>query len=121
VPTIPAFLLKQMYVKGSLRAVDGGVEFVLHNHLATATIQALDLRIDGQQVPPESVEVALGGERINASQLSPHNPFSFVVNSDVTIRVAGWGLEPGPHELVISPETREIGPLSLTITDEVRA
>jgi hypothetical protein len=118
-PAIPPFVLKKLYVKGSLRAEDDGFALDLKNVIAPGTISAFTgLDLDGQPVDPVQVTlVPPGGNPRSASQVSPQAPLQFPVGATVTLRVAGATLVPGPHELAIHVVVREVGPLDIPVTD----
>lgn len=120
-PVIPPFLLKQLYVKGSLQAIDNGVQFVLHNILANATVLGLRVSIDSREVPAEAMQVSLNGETsLPVAQITPEAPFRFPMSSKATISASGLPpIAPGPHSLEISPSTREIGEVTISVEDSL--
>lgn len=86
---IPSFVLRKLYVRGSLRRDDGGVAFTLRNTLATATLTELRrLRIDGRDVPPGDVRVAVAGREVDAGAVRLDAPLVFPRNADAEVRVA---------------------------------
>ncbi|HSJ57986.1 MAG TPA: alpha-galactosidase [Anaerolineae bacterium] len=118
---IPNVLLKQLYVKSSLRNSAGGWAFDLANHLGAGTVTAFRrLAVDGVDVPPAQVEIETsGGTRRPASDTSPGTPLSLPANVSVTVHVAGKPLPPGKHRLDLTFDTREFGPLSFHVTDSL--
>jgi hypothetical protein len=118
-PAIPGVLLKQLYVKGSLRVLDGNTQFEIKNHLANATIQGMSLAIDGQEIDRSLLSVSSEGVESKASEISGTNPFRFAVHTPVVIKVHGLAIAPGQHTLTISPATKEIGVVSFSVSDTV--
>ncbi|MFL5733564.1 MAG: hydroxymethylglutaryl-CoA reductase [Chloroflexia bacterium] len=118
-PTIPPFMLNQLYVKGSLRDAEGCAQFTLRNNLASATITGLRISLDGVDVDPARVVVRYAGQELHSSELSEQQPIRFNVNSDVEVRVEGMALAPGRHEIAISPTTRELGVVTLNASDDL--
>lgn len=118
-PVIPPFLLKQLYVKGSLEVVDGKTRFKLRNNLASATIDAISLALDGNAVAPESLCVTIRGAQTPAPDITPDRPLHFPFDSEALCEVAGLELAPGKHTLSIAPATREIGSVTIEVDDEV--
>ena len=118
-PSIPPAMLKQLYVRGSLRIVRGALEMRLRNHLATATIQGLSLTIDGTPIPDEKIEVNLGGTVTRARDLDLGKPVHFLVGSEAVIRIYDFEPQPGSHALEIRPLTKEIGLVTIKTQDDL--
>ncbi|MFQ6101826.1 MAG: hypothetical protein ACE5OS_11425 [Anaerolineae bacterium] len=118
-PAIPPFVLKKLYVKGSLRLEDDGFALDLKNSIAPGTIAAFtSLDVDGQAVDPAQVTlIPPGGDPRPADAISAEAPLSFPVGATVTLRVAGQTLEPGPHELALHVVVQEVGPLDIPFSD----
>jgi hypothetical protein len=118
-PAIPPFVLKKLYVKGSLRTEDDGFALDLKNTIAPATITAFTgLDVDGQAIAPAQVTlVPPNGNSRSGGEVSGQTSLSFPVGATVTLRVAGKALEPGPHELVTHVVVDEVGPLAIPIAD----
>lgn len=117
-PVIPAFLLNQLYVKGSLRVADGDTHFTLHNHLASATINSIALTIDGESVQPEKVTVDLRGVSTPLTDISPQKPLHFPYDSDALVEVKNLSLAEGSHHLEIRCDTSEIGSVTVSADDQ---
>jgi hydroxymethylglutaryl-CoA reductase (NADPH) len=118
-PVIPPFLLRQLYVRGSLRAVDNGCAFTLRNSLASGTITGLALVIDGREVPAEQISVELNGREVAVVDITPEAPIIFGLNTEAIVRVTGLVPAPGTHALEVRPATRELGAISIQVQDEV--
>jgi hypothetical protein len=119
-PAIPPFVLKKLYVKGSLRAEDdGGFALDLKNLIAPGTITAFTgLDLDGQAIDsPQVTIVPPSGSPRPLDDISAQAPVLFPVGATVTLCVAGQALEPGPHELTIHVVVQEIGPLDIPVSD----
>ncbi|MEL9990252.1 MAG: hydroxymethylglutaryl-CoA reductase [Thermoproteus sp.] len=116
---LPASVLRQLYVQGSLKNSADGVEFKLKNMLAPATITDMKILIDGAVVPKDKIEVVTSTGRYSASQLEQQG-YKFSVRDEVTIVLRGMSLSSGPHKIEISAKTREWGELSFDVTDVPR-
>jgi hydroxymethylglutaryl-CoA reductase (NADPH) len=118
-PAIPPFVLKKLYVKGSLRIEDDGFALDLKNVIAPGTITAFTgLDLDGQAIAPAQVTlVPSSGNPRSMGEISAQAPLLFPVSAPVTLRVAGKTLEPGPHDLVIRVVVQEVGPLDIPVSD----
>jgi hydroxymethylglutaryl-CoA reductase (NADPH) len=120
-PAIPPFILKKLYVRGSLRNTDGGFALELKNAVAPGTIIAFaGLDVDGQMMAPSQITLTmLDGELREANGISGQSPLSFDLGTTVVLHASGRTLEPGPHELAVHVVVQEIGPLHIPISDEL--
>jgi len=67
---VPEFLVRKLYVPGSLAELEEGFAFVLRNTFAPATVQSLALEVDGTLVPPAAVSLTrVGGLPMTTSNL----------------------------------------------------
>lgn len=118
-PAVPAFMLKKLYLKGSLKNTDEGFQFLIRNTLAPGTITAvIPLTVDGVAYPLSDT-VVTGKETVIASDVSKEHPVVFGINLTVTMNVKGAKLAAGEHTLVIGVITREAGELKWDVTDTV--
>lgn len=119
--SLPAFLLKRLYVKGSLKNTATGFELTIQNTLAPGTIVALDpLQVDGISYPLEQTTATLpNGAKVSATELSAASPQRFGVGDRVTIHIQAQPLAAGVHRLIISPRTMEAGLLQIVAEDAV--
>jgi len=119
--SVPSFLLKKLYSKGSLKNTTSGFQLAIRNIVAPATIVGLaPLRVDGVEYPLETTTAILrDGRQVYATELSADSPLSFSVGDTVTIQVKGQPLAPGSHELCIAPRTKEAGELDIFVRDTV--
>jgi hypothetical protein len=120
-PVIPATVLKRLYVKGSLRVKDGGFAFDLKNLIAPATITGIDgLELNGQKIDDSRVTVVSpSGSSRAIAHISRGRPLQFPVGVVVTLHVSDETLQPGPHDLAVRVEVKEIGSLDIPVSDTV--
>ncbi|UCE10033.1 MAG: hydroxymethylglutaryl-CoA reductase [Candidatus Thorarchaeota archaeon] len=115
---IPAFLLRKLYVKGSLENVDGGFQFRIKNSLAPATSIAMDpLKVNDEEYPHDAVIVKSDEGEVKASEISESNSFAIKVGVEITVFVAGDSLPEGEYKLDIGFTTKEAGKLAFDVTD----
>ena len=118
-PAVPAFMLKKLYLKGSLKNTDEGFQFLIRNTLAPGTITAvIPLTVDGVAYPLADT-VVTGKEAVVAADVSKEHPVTFGINLTVTMAVKGAKLQAGEHTIVIGVITREAGELKWDVTDTV--
>jgi hydroxymethylglutaryl-CoA reductase (NADPH) len=118
-PAIPPFVLRKLYVKGSLRKEAGGFSLELRNSIAPGTITAIaGLELDYQVVDTSRVSVAVPGGNVRpASEISEQAPLHFPIWFGVRLSVSGEELAEGPHQLTIRVVVKEVGPLDIPIFD----
>jgi len=115
---VPAFLLRRLYVKGSLRNVDGGFAFDLMNKLGSGYADAvLPLTVDGAGVPKERAAFAVGDERTRFSEITPERPFTLAMDRTLTVEVEGLTLTGGPHTIGIGFVVTGVGEMRFDVTD----
>jgi len=120
-PAIPPFVLKKLYVKGSLRQEGDGFALELQNTIAPGVILGLaGLELDG--APIELAQVAVlqpNGEAYPASAIAPAAPLQFPLGATFTLRVDGVPLDPGEHRLTIRVLVQDVGPLEIPVSDRI--
>jgi hypothetical protein len=113
-------MLRQLYVRGSLRNAGPGWEFRMKNPLATAHLTGLGLTCDGAPLDAGALTIqAAGGPARPAPAITADAPLVFAVGVDTLVQVAGPPLAPGPHTLAIRADTREIGTVTIQVSDTV--
>jgi len=118
---VPSFLLRRLYVKGSLRHSEQGFEFDLKNSLGSGYgVKLLPLTLDGKELPPENSYFVFKGKQTPFTSVSQENPFTLPLNEAITIRAEGVTLSPGPHRIGFSFVAQGLGQLGFDFVDEVR-
>jgi len=119
---VPQFLLRRLYVKGSLRNNDQGFQFQLKNSLGSGYgKELLPLTLDGEELSREDSYFLLEGEKIFFSAVSSDNPFTLKMNKIVTMMVHGVTLTEGPHKIGLKFVAQGLGKLAFEVTDLVSA
>ena len=118
--TVPAFLLRRLYLKGSLKNNQSGFEFQLRNRLGSGYAHKLwPLTVDGAEVPPEKSAFDLEGAGTTFDAVSKENTFTLSMNKTITIRVEGTTLEPGARKIGMGFDVPGLGTLKFDFTDVV--
>ncbi len=117
---IPSFLISKAYKRGSLRNRGNGFEFSLRNPIETGTLIGVGpLVVDGTSCPAAAITIRGASGEIRADELTRRNPLEFAANSEMRVIVAGEPLPEGPHELVLTANTAEIGRITLNVKDDL--
>ena len=116
--TVPSFLLRRLYVKGSLRNADRGVEFQLMNKLGAGYARRLlPLTLDGREVPMESCFFSVDGAEFPFYAVSNEVPFTLDLNRTTTITITGLTLSKETHRINMGFEVPGLGVLQFDFTD----
>ena len=118
--SVPAFLLKKLYVKGSLKNTEQGFELALKNTLAPGTLIGVGpLTIDEASYPPEAITMKTAQSQWRGDQINSRSPVTFGLNAEIQVAVQGQPLTPGSHHIVFSVLTREVGKIEFDLTDTI--
>lgn len=122
---LPPYLLRQLYVKGSLKNLteEGkvkGFTFSLRNRLGTGTIRGgIQISVDDQPIPSDSINVKWKGRLIPLINLTSE-PFKFGVGDTIEFVInKEEGLPPGSHKISIDANTVEYGKVQFDVTDSL--
>ncbi len=117
---VPAFLLRRLYVKGSLRNENGGFAFDLRNSLGSGYAEAvLPVSLDGETMPVEAAAFSADGEAVRFSDVSPERPMTLGLHKTVTISVDGRTLADGKHKIGIGFVVTGMGEMRFEVTDAI--
>lgn len=115
---VPAFLLKRLYVKGSLRATSDGFAFDLRNQLGAGYARRLfPLALDGADLDMAATTFEVDGKCVAFDAVSDSTPFTLALNRTTTISYSGEALEPGAHKIGMRFEVAGLGELGFDFTD----
>lgn len=120
---IPSFVLRKLYVKGSLRNTAQGCSFALRNIVDRGTITQIgDLEVDGTAYPPEQVRVHTGeGSILRGDRITPDVPLILPQGVGISLHIPGVALSPGKHQLRLHFHTQEMGELAFDVSDPLQA
>jgi len=118
--TVPGFLLRRLYVKGSLRATEDGLAFDIKNSLGSGYARKmLPLTVDGQDIPMEDTRFTVGDRTVAFSEVTKEEPFTLALNRATTIMATGTPLTPGAHKISMGFEVQGLGALRFDFTDVI--
>ena len=118
--TVPAFLLRRLYVKKSLKNTDNGFEFQLRNRLGSGYAHTMHpLTVDGTEVPATHTYFTIGEKETPFSAVSKENTFTLGMNKTISIQIDDTALTPGPHKIGMSFDVPGLGTLKFDFTDVI--
>ena len=116
--TVPGFLLRRLYVRGSLRNTDDGVQFQLMNKLGAGFARRLlPLALDGREVPLKHCSFSIDGKQFPFDAVSAETPFILDLNKATTIHMKDLTLSREPHTIGMGFEVAGLGLLQFDFTD----
>ncbi len=118
--TVPGFLLRRLYVKGSLSNSPEGVRFQLKNSLGSGYAKAmLPVSIDGKEQPLEDAVFLVDGVETTFSEVTDTNTFTIGMNKTIEILVKGASLDTGGHKVGMGFVVPGLGALKFEVKDQV--
>lgn len=118
---IPEFLLRSLYVKGSLNSRESGFEFEVKNELGPVRIIGVQpLKVDRKPVPLEQCHFIHEGSRASFSDVSGENSLLLRKGEALLVQVDGSNLNRGRHTLGIGLIIKDIGSINFSISDRVK-
>lgn len=118
---VPGFLLKRLYVKGSLCNTTEGFQLSLKNSLGSGYAQRLlPLKVDDEELPMEISFFIVDGKQEPFTAVSQETPFTLAMNRESHMLVKGHTLKPGPHKVGIGFNVVGLGDLRFEVADIVQ-
>jgi hypothetical protein len=119
---IPAFLLRRLYVKGSLVATSDGFEFQIRNKLGSGYARALlPLTLDGDELAMPETTFEIDGKVISFDVVNDDTPFTLAMNKTTTIAYTGGAITESDHKVGMRFEVAGLGELGFDFTDTASA
>ena len=117
---VPAFMLKKLYLRGSLKNTADGFQFQIRNTLAPGTISAVfPVSIDGVGYSLDDTVVTGKDGPMQATDISREHTVTFGINLTVTMAVKAAPLAAGEHTVGMGVMTKEAGELRWDVTDAI--
>ncbi|MSP78043.1 MAG: hypothetical protein EXR67_00540 [Dehalococcoidia bacterium] len=118
--SVPGFLLKRLYLKGSLKNTPDGFVFSIKNTLGSGYARKMHpLAVDDNPLPMEFTTFQMGVQAVLFTHVSEEQPFTLSMNKTIEIKARGQQLSPGPHKIGMSFDVPGLGTLSFDFTDVI--
>jgi len=116
--SVPSFLLRKLYVKGSLENTALGITFRLRNSLGSGYAEEmLPITVDGREMPLEHCFFSVGGDPRSFDQVSSDEPFCLLLNQDTVVTVENVVLSQEPHTVGMGFRVPGLGMLRFDFVD----
>ncbi len=116
--SIPGFLLRKLYVRGTLENTGQGIAFRLRNTLGSGYAEAmLPVRLDGEEIPLSRCFFWSGGKKRSFDQVSRSDPFTLSLNKDIVVAIEDIFLTQEPHTVGIGFRVPGFGELRFDFVD----
>ena len=117
--SVPSFLLRKLYVKGSLQNTPKGISFRLRNSLGSGYAEQMSpLTLDGREIPLEDTSFFVDSEPRSFDTVSKDSPFCLLLNQDTVITVENVSLSPEPHKVGMGFKVPGLGMLRFDFIDQ---
>jgi hypothetical protein len=120
---VPGFLLRRLYVKGSLTTTSDGFEFQIRNRLGSGYARCLlPLTLDGDDLDMALTTFEIDGHRVTFDAVTNEVPFTLAMNKTTTITYSGGPVpslagDIGTHKIGMRFEVAGLGELGFDFTD----
>jgi len=116
--SVPSFILRRLYVKGSLRGTSNGMEFHLLNKLGSGYARRiLPIIVDGKEIPLARCEFQVDELSVPFQEVSQDKPFTIAINKTTKVVAEGIKLTSKPHKISMGFEVAGLGVLKFDFTD----
>ena len=117
---IPEFLLKALYVKGSLQGNESGFEFQMKNEIGPVRIiGARPLQLNRRPIPMNQCRFILGDQEEGFEEVTTEHSVLMRKGEAVRVKVTGFPLKRDRHTLSIGVVVKDMGNVSFSINDQV--
>lgn len=119
-PGVPAFILRRLYLRGSLHNRKDGWGFELRNGLGSGYAkELLPLSVDDADVPMEKSFFRQGDRDVGFTEVGGEKTFALKMNTSILIFVRGERLASGAHKVAMAFVVPGFGRLGFDFNDEV--
>ena len=121
-PGVPAFILRRLYLKGSLHNREDGWGFKLKNTLGAGYARGLiPVSVDGVEIPMERSFFDNEGSETSFTDVTDDNTFGLKLNREILIYFRGEPLEMGNRKITMGFLVPGLGTLKFDFNDDVAA
>jgi hypothetical protein len=117
---IPNFILKQLYVAGSLRTLPEGVAFDFKNTIGPGKLsRIIRIMLDEHEFTPDKILMKVDGRDLPADNINEQNPVAFFLDQVITVVLKDAAFPPREYKIVMDLVSLEAGKISFNIKDRL--
>ena len=119
--SVPSFLLRRLYVKGTLKNTADGFEFELRNRLGSGyALRVHPLTVDGAEMAASASRFVMeDGAVVRFDEVSEANTLTLALNKSIWVRASGARLERGARKVGMGFDVPGLGTMRFDFTDAV--
>jgi len=120
-PSVPDFLVRRIYKKGSLRETEIGISFDLKNILATGAIAGINfIKVNDEVYETTSIHIVTENISTSAGQINEKNPLLVKLNQEITCFLENAkGLKTGLNKIIVELISLDIGCVQVSLTEVI--
>ena len=116
--SVPSFLLRKLYVRGTLENTFRGMEFRLRNDLGSGYAEEMfPITLDGRELPLDWCFFSSDGAAQCFDRVSKEQPFCLVLHCETLIIVENVSLTEEPHTIGLGFRVPGLGILRFDFVD----
>ena len=119
--SVPSFLLRRLYVKGTLKNTADGFEFELRNRLGSGyALRVHPLTVDGAEIAASASRFVMeDGAVVRFDEVSDANTLTLALNKSIWVRASGARLERGARKIGMGFDVPGLGTMRFDFTDAI--
>ncbi len=119
---IPNFIIKKLYVAGSLRNEADGVAFDIKNTLGPGILtHVASIKLGEREYSSAQIEFSIDGKTYPAAEITDANPVTLMMQQKCTCLMKGEPLPEGKYGITLDMISKEAGKIVITIQDQLSA
>jgi len=118
-PSVPEFLVRRMYKKGSLRETEVGIEFDLKNILATGEIAGINfIKVNDDLYDNNAIHIVTENISTPAMLINLDSPLLVRLNQELTCFLKNArGLKSGLNRIIVELISIDAGLVQVSLTE----
>ena len=113
-------MLNRLYVRGSLKNVEGGCEFSINNTIDYTSLVGIGpITVDAQVIDTASIRIVMSNQERRGNEITSARPISVYVNNPMRIILEGVTLAPGQHQVGFTANSMDIGQAQISFQDTI--
>ena len=119
--SVPSFLLRRLYVKGTLKNTPDGFEFELRNRLGSGyALRVHPLTVDGAEMAASASRFVMeDGAVVRFDEVSEANTLTLALNKSIWVKATGARLERGARKIGMGFDVPGLGTMRFDFTDAI--